>query len=121
MPAKPCLRNVARQANVSLGTVSNVLNRPTTVSEETRQKDREAIDILGFMPNVNSNLNKSSKIVGLILPMGNNPFYDELTNGIEDAINTHGFRLLISDSRGDEAIELQLLNSMVEATFMQEG
>ena len=117
MPNKPSLRDVAKQANVSLGTVSNVLNRPTTVSEETRQKVRDAIDMLGFTPNINSQLNKNSKIVGLILPMGNSPFYDELTNGIEDAINVHGYRLLIGYSREDEAIELQLLNSMVEANF----
>lgn len=117
MSKKPSLRDVAKEANVSLGTVSNVLNRPTQVSEETRQKVRDAIDMLGFVPNANSNLSKSSKIVGLILPMGNSPFYDELTNGIEDAINTHGYRLLIGYSREDEAIELQLLNSMVEANF----
>ncbi len=117
MPNKPSLRDVAKQANVSLGTVSNVLNRPTQVSEETRQKVRDAIDMLGFMPNINSQLNKNSKIVGLILPMGNSPFYDELTNGIEDAINVHGYRLLIGYSREDEAIELQLLNSMVELNF----
>ena len=117
MPNKPNIRDVAKQANVSVGTVSNVLNRPTQVSEETRQKVRDAIDMLGFVPNVNSNLSKTSKIVGLILPMGNSPFYDELTNGIEDAINTHGYRLLIGYSREDEAIELQLLNSMVEANF----
>jgi len=117
VPNKPSLRDVAKQANVSLGTVSNVLNRPTTVSEETRQKVRDAIDMLGFTPNINSQLNKNSKIVGLILPMGNSPFYDELTNGIEDAINVHGYRLLIGYSREDEAIELQLLNSMVEANF----
>ena len=117
MPNKPSLRDVAKQANVSLGTVSNVLNRPTQVSEETRQKVRNAIDMLGFVPNLNSNINKNSKIVGLILPMGNSPFYDELTNGIEDAINAHGYRLLIGYSREDEAIELQLLNSMVDANF----
>ena len=117
MPNKPSLRDVAKQANVSLGTVSNVLNRPSQVSEETRQKVRDAIDMLGFIPNIHSNLNKNSKIVGLILPMGNSPFYDELTNGIEDAINTHGYRLLIGYSREDESIELQLLNSMVEANF----
>ena len=117
MASKPNIRDVAKQANVSVGTVSNVLNRPTQVSEETRQRVRDAIDMLGFVPNVNSNLSKTSKIVGLILPMGNSPFYDELTNGIEDAINTHGYRLLIGYSREDEAIELQLLNSMVEANF----
>ena len=77
MTNKPSLRDVAKQANVSLGTVSNVLNRPTSVSEETRHKVREAIDMLGFVPNVgDSKLNRNSKLVGLILPMGQNPFYD---------------------------------------------
>lgn len=114
---KPSLRDVAKQAQVSLGTVSNVLNRPTQVSEETRLKVREAIDMLGFVPNAGSTESSKSKIVGLILPMGNSPFYDEMTNGVEDAINAHGYRLLIGYSREDEAIELQLLNSMVESNF----
>ena len=46
MSLKPGLRDVARQAGVSLGTVSNVLNRPTNVSEEMRKIVREAIDML---------------------------------------------------------------------------
>jgi LacI family transcriptional regulator len=118
VPNKPSLRDIAKQANVSLGTVSNVLNRPTSVSEETRHKVREAIDMLGFVPNVgDSKLNRNSKLVGLILPMGQNPFYDELAQGIEDSMAKHGYRVLIAYSREDEAIELQLLNSMVEANF----
>ena len=72
---KPSLRDVAKQAGVSLGTVSNLLNRPTNVSEETRKKVREAIDMLGFIPNVNTaNTNSNSKIVGLILPLAQIPF-----------------------------------------------
>jgi LacI family transcriptional regulator len=115
---KPSLRDVAKQANVSLGTVSNVLNRPTTVSEETRKKVREAIDMLGFIPNSNSShTNSSSKIVGLILPLAQNPFYDELAQGIEDSLAKDGFRVLIGYSREDEAIELQLLTSMSDANF----
>jgi len=118
VPNKPSLRDIAKQANVSLGTVSNVLNRPTSVSEETRHKVREAIDMLGFVPNVgDSKLNRNSKLVGLILPMGQNPFYDELAQGIEDSMAKHGYRVVIGYSREDEAIELQLLNSMVEANF----
>jgi DNA-binding LacI/PurR family transcriptional regulator len=54
MSKRPSLRDVAKQANVSLGTVSNVLNRPTSVSEETREKVREAVDMLGFIPIINS-------------------------------------------------------------------
>ena len=118
MTNKPSLRDVAKQAKVSLGTVSNVLNRPTSVSEETRKKVREAIDMLGFIPNINAaHTNINSKIVGLILPLAQNPFYDELAQGIEDSLDKEGFRVLIGYSREDEAIELQLLTSMSDANF----
>ena len=118
MPRKPSFRDIAKQANVSLGTVSNVLNRPQQVSEETRLKVREAIDMLGFVPNINTaNINSNSKIVGLILPLAQNPFYDELAQGIEDSLAKDGYRVLIGYSREDEAIELQLLTSMSDANF----
>ena len=118
MSNKPSLRDVAKQAGVSIGTVSNVLNRPTNVSEETRKKVREAIDMLGFIPNSNfAHANTHSKIVGLILPLAQNPFYDELALGIEDSLAKDGFRVLIGYSREDEAIELQLLTSMSDSNF----
>ncbi len=83
----PNIRDVAKEAQVSIGTVSNVLNRPTTVSEVTRKKVREAIDMLGFIPSSSSPQNKTnSKLVGLILPLAQNPFYDELAQGIEDSL-----------------------------------
>ena len=118
MSKKPSLRDVAKQAQVSVGTVSNVLNRPTNVSESTRLKVRNAIDMLGFIPDRNNaGTNISSKIVGLILPLAQNPFYDELAQGIEDALAKAGFRVLIGYSREDTAIELQLLTSMADAKF----
>ena len=118
MTSKPSLRDVAKQANVSLGTVSNVLNRPQQVSEETRQKVRSAIDILGFIPNeIMQTSTKDSQVIGLILPLSNNPFYEELAQGIEDAVAKEGLRVLIGYSREDEAIELHLLSAMVDAGF----
>lgn len=118
MNNKPSLRDVAKQANVSLGTVSNVLNRPSQVSEEMRQKVRKAIDMLGFIPHSNSRAStKEQKIIGLILPLSNNPFYEELAQGIEDAVAKSGLRVLIGYSREDEAIEMHLLTSMVDAGF----
>jgi len=70
MSKKPSLRDVAKQAQVSIGTVSNVLNRPTNVSEQTRLKVRNAIDMLGFIPERNTaSTSNNSKIVGLILPL----------------------------------------------------
>ena len=118
MPNKPSLRDVAKKANVSLGTVSNVLNRPSQVSEATRQKVRDAIDMLGFIPNSGvKNGVKEQKIIGLILPLSNNPFYEELAQGIEDGVAKSGMRVLIGYSREDEAIEMHLLTAMVDAGF----
>ena len=118
MTKKPSLRDVAKQAHVSVGTVSNVLNRPASVSEETRLKVRGAIDMLGFIPNsISSQASKSSKIVGLVLPLAQNPFYDELAQGIEDSLAKSGYRVLIGYSREDASIELQLLTSMSDANF----
>ena len=118
MSKKPSLRDVAKQAQVSIGTVSNVLNRPTNVSVQTRLKVRNAIDMLGFIPELNiANASTNSKIVGLILPLAQNPFYDELAQGIEDSLAKEGYRVLIGYSREDEAIELQLLTSMSDANF----
>ena len=118
MSNKPSLRDVAKQAQVSLGTVSNVLNRPQQVSEETRQKVRSAIDMLGFIPNeIMQSATKESQVIGLILPLSNNPFYEELAQGIEDAVAKDGLRVLIGYSREDEAIELHLLSAMVDAGF----
>lgn len=118
MSHKPTLRDVAKQANVSVGTVSNVLNRPSQVSEEMRLRVRQAIDMLGFIPNSHSRPGaREQKIIGLILPLSNNPFYEELAQGIEDGVAKNGLRVLIGYSREDEAIEMHLLTSMVEAGF----
>jgi len=112
------IRDVAKQAQVSVGTVSNVLNRPNQVSEETRLKVRNAIDMLGFMPNsAMKSKETDSKVIGVILPLSNNPFYEELTQGIEDAIAKAGLSVLIGYSREDAAIELKILTSMIDAGF----
>ena len=118
MPNKPSLRDVAKHAQVSVGTVSNVLNRPASVSDETRLKVRNAIDMLGFVPDVSmKSKDLDSRVIGVILPLSNNPFYEELTLGIEDAIAKAGFCVLVGYSREDAAIELQLLTSMIDAGF----
>jgi len=118
MAIKPSIRDVAKQAEVSVGTVSNVLNRPTQVSETTRKRVRDAIDMLGFIPfKDNDDSISDSNLVGLILPLSDNPFYDELARGAEDALAQSGYRVLIGYSREDEVIELHLLTSMADAKF----
>jgi len=114
----PSLRDVAKQAQVSVGTVSNVLNHPAQVSDKTKLKVRNAIDVLGFIPNTaTKNGNINSTVIGVILPLSDDPFYDELTLGIEDEIAKAGLSVLVGYSREDASIELQLLTAMIDAGF----
>ena len=118
MTKKPSLRDVAKQAHVSVGTVSNVLNHPAQVSEETKLKVRNAIDVLGFIPDgTMKSKNGDSQVVGVILPLSNDPFYEELTLGIEDSIARAGLSILVGYSREDSSIELKLLTTMIDAGF----
>ena len=119
MTKKPSLRDIAKHAHVSVGTVSNVLNRPAHVSEETRNRVRNAIEMLGFIPDgTMKSRNIDSNIVGVVIPLSNNPFYDELTQGIEDAVAKEGLAVVVGYSREDGAIELRLLTSMIDAGFI---
>ena len=74
--------------------------------------------MLAFKPEVDvNNTDRQPKIIGLILPLSDNPFYNELAQGIEDAIAKADLRVLIGYSREDEVVELDLLNAMVESGF----
>ena len=114
----PSLRDIAKQAKVSVGTVSNVLNRPLQVSAEKRERVRNAIDMLGFVPNAQLKTSaRDTKVIGLILPINDNPFYSELSQGVEDAVAKSGLSVLIGYSREDSLIEFRIISSMIEAGF----
>ena len=114
----PSLRDIAKLANVSVGTVSNVLNNPAKVSTDMRKRVQAAISQLGFIPEaVKGNSNKNSKLIGLVLPLSNNPFYEEFAQGLEDAVGNSGYRVLIGYSREDESVELQIITAMADADF----
>jgi LacI family transcriptional regulator len=83
-----------------------------------RQRVRDAIDILGFVPHsITGKGNKDSKLIGLVLPLSCNPFYEELAIGLEDAVTAAGYRVFIGYSREDESIEYQIISAMAEANF----
>ena len=91
------VRHVARRARVSIGTVSNVLNRPEIVAPATLVKVQQAMDELGF---VSSSFAKkihasNSKTLALILPDVSNPLFTEIARGAEDAANQNGYSLFL--------------------------
>ncbi|MET9154854.1 LacI family DNA-binding transcriptional regulator, partial [Streptomyces griseoflavus] len=77
------IKDVARVAGVSVGTVSNVINRPDTVAAETRARVLSAIDRLGYVRSESARQLRAgrSRIMGLlVLDMGN-PFFVDVAGG----------------------------------------
>ena len=105
------IRDVARQAGVSIATVSAALNRSGTVSEKTLRRILDAVDAVGYAPNgIARSLRKGrSQLFGLIVSEITNPFFGTLTRAIEKAAHDAGYAVIICNSDEDEARELELL------------
>lgn len=107
------IRDVARHAEVSIATVSRVLNAPDKVRELKRRRVEEAIKALDFRPNQMARglLNKETGGIGVILPYVGGEFFSEFLTSIDKAAQENGFFLMISTShRNTEAMELVLQN-----------
>lgn len=94
------VREVAALAGVSLGTVSNVLNRPEKVAPGTVVRVQAAIAELGFVRNDSARQLRAgrSSTVGLIVLDGGNPFFTDVARGAEDAAMSKGLAVLIGNS-----------------------
>ena len=108
----PTIKDVAKKANVSVATVSRVINNTGYVNHETRKIVEIAIDELGYVPNelARSLFRKRSNIIGLIVPHISTYFFAELIESIEDAVTTSGYKLMIFNSKDDMELEKKYLN-----------
>ena len=97
------VRDVAALAGVSVGTVSNVLNRSKRVSPETEKRVREAIASLGFVRNDAARQLRvgRSRTVGMIVLDVSNPFFTDVSIGVEDSLAEHNRSLVLANSRHD--------------------
>src|SRR5260370_8080662 len=94
------MHEVARRAGVSLGTVSNVLNDPERVAEETRRRVQRIIDELGFVRNGSARHLRvgSTQSIGLVVLDVSNPFFTEVARGAEDAASERGYIVILCNS-----------------------
>jgi LacI family transcriptional regulator len=99
---KITIKDIAQKADVSVATVSYVLNNNRYVSPELKSRVNEAIAELGYMPNaVARNLRQSrTRTLGLIIPDNSNPFYAEIAKGVEDAGFEAGYSVSLCNSNG---------------------
>jgi LacI family transcriptional regulator len=110
------MRDVARRAGVSHGTVSNVLNDLPTVRPEIRQRVLDAISETGYVRNENARQLKvgRSRILGLIVLDTGNPFYNDLARGAEDESRPAGLAVMMCNSDNDPARETAYLSILEE-------
>ncbi|MVB12467.1 Catabolite control protein A [Caprobacter fermentans] len=109
----PTIKDVAEKANVSVATVSRVLNGLTGFSAETEVRVRNAIAELGYQFNaVARNLKlKKTNIIAVLIPQVETTFYVKILNGIEDAAQNCGYSVMvchvgISGNRTQEYIKM---------------
>jgi LacI family transcriptional regulator len=110
------LRDVAKSAKVSVGTVSNVLNRPEIVAEKTLLRVRETIKELGFVPNGFARQLRfgNSRTIGLIVPDVANPFFTEVARGVEDGANKREYAVFLCNSDESVVKEERYINVLIE-------
>lgn len=107
--------DVAREANVSMATVSRVVNGNQNVKPVTRKKVLKVIEELGYRPNAVARglASKKTTTVGVIIPDISNSMYAELARGIEDIATMYRYNIILSNSDQNQNKELQLLETML--------
>lgn len=110
------ISDVARTAGVSVGTVSNVLNRPDRVSPATRDRVLTTIKELSFVPNGSARQLRAGTITtaGAIVLDVANPFFTDVARGIEDRLTQDDFTVMLASSDEDPAREAKYLRLFEE-------
>lgn len=118
------LRDVARVAQVSVATVSRVLNNSDSVTAETRDRVTQAINDLRFVPSAAARALNSgrTRTIGAVVPTLDHAIYAKYLAGLEDGLSARGQSLLVSVTGGDPQVEVTkakaLLNLGVEGLII---
>ena len=112
------LKDVAREADVSVSTVSRALNDSDKVHPDTKAHVKAVAEELGYMPSrVARRLRLEggkASLLGLVIPDIQNPFFADVTRGVEDVAQEHGYALILSNSDEDadkQRLALEILQT----------
>jgi LacI family transcriptional regulator len=112
----PSVKDVAAAAGVSLGTVSNVMNRPEVVSARTRERVERAMAELGFVRNESARQLRAgtSRTLAYVMLDGTNPFFHDVAQGIELAAEDADLSLFICNSNSRSEREEAHLDRLLQ-------
>ena len=109
--------DVAREASVSIATVSRVINRPETVKDTTRQRVQDTIDRLGYRPNPWARtlpVGQPDPVIGLVIPEIHNPVFPELAEAVEREARHHGYQVILCHTDDQWAVELNYTRLLID-------
>lgn len=110
------IKDVAKEAGVSIATVSRVLNDIDVVNEDTKKKVLDAIKKLGYRPNIVARSLKTqrTKTIGILVPDISSQFYPEIVRGAEDVANIYDYNVILCNSDFDVEKEKEYLRVLKE-------
>jgi len=117
MGSSPTMNDVAREAGVSLRTVSRYVNGATNIDADLADRIRQAIDALGYRRNLAAASIRpgwDSKVLGLIIGDLSNPYYSGLTRAVEKEASEHGYLLITASSEENGTRHDRLVDRLVE-------
>ncbi len=106
--------DVAREAGVSMATVSRVVNGNKNVKENTRQKVLEVIDRLDYRPNAVARglASKKTTTVGVVIPNISNAYFALLAKGIDDIAEMYKYNIVLASSDENDDKEVNVVNTL---------
>lgn len=115
------MKDIARLAEVSLGTVSHVLNNSAHVRDELRNRVLKVVEEVGYQPSqLARGLRRDrTNVIGMVIPDITNPFFPAIVRGAEDIAFASGYRLILCNTDNDHEKELAYLNEL--RTYLPSG
>ena len=106
--------DVAREAGVSMATVSRVVNGNKNVKENTRKKVLEVIERLDYRPNAVARglASKKTTTVGVVIPNIANAYYATLAKGIDDIAEMYKYNIILANSDENDDKEINVVNTL---------
>ena len=103
------LKDVAQKLNISVSTVSRVVNGKVYVKPETREMVMKALDELNYTPNqvARSLKNKATKTIGIVVPDISEDFFAYVIKGIDNVLSRNGYTIILCDT-GESAQKEEL-------------
>jgi len=119
MKPKATLKQIAKELNVSVSTVSKALSNSPEISEPTKVKIQEFAKLKNYKPNnVAINLkNRSTKTIGVIIPNILNPFFAKVFSGIEKLANEKGYNVITCISNESLEKEIHTMDMLSNGTI----